>query len=219
VLLVGGAAAVFALAGSPARAIPLTTTSCGYGGGTQKNFAAQGCGPGTKPHLPPGQDSTPPDILGDLPELQVEATGPDGATVDYGNPTGYDNQDGDIPVDCVPPPGSKFPLGKTLVTCSAQDSAGNPARRTFTVDVEDKTPPTLTLPGNLVVHSWFRTGRKVSFSIGAEDAVDGPVAVTCSPPPGSFLPTGLRIKVTCTATDSRGNKAVGSFFITVVFGR
>lgn len=40
-----------------------------------------------------------------------------------------------VSTTCVPPPGSLFPIGKTKVTCSAKDSAGNVARTDFRVVV------------------------------------------------------------------------------------
>jgi hypothetical protein len=219
-LVAVGAASAAALGGAPSVGLP-TTTTCGtdtppFGAG---NFGNK-CGHKPTPPKPtlPG-DSTPPDILGDLPDLHVEATGPNGAAVDYGSPAGYDNQDGDVGVSCVAPSGSTFPLGATLVTCSAADAAGNVTRRTFTVTVVDTTPPTLNLPSAVVEHSWFRTGRHILFTALATDLVDGSETVACSPPNGSVLPTGSRVKVVCTATDAHGNTATGSFFATVVFGR
>ena len=231
-LVAVGAASAAVLGGSPAGRI---TTTCGTFvlatneheccGPTSHGTGGGDCGPPPptqppqkpKPTLP--RDTTPPAILGELPDLRVEATGPNGATVSFGTPGGYDNQDGDVPVGCMPASGSIFPLGTTLVTCSAEDAAGNVTRRTFTVDVVDTTPPTLKLPAALVVHSWFRTGRHVTFAAPASDLVDGAVATTCTPPSGSLLPTGLRIKVVCSATDAHGNTATGSFFVIVVFGR
>ena len=39
-------------------------------------------------------------------------------------------------VTCTPASGSLFPVGKTTVTCTAVDKAGNPASKTFTVWVQ-----------------------------------------------------------------------------------
>jgi hypothetical protein len=46
------------------------------------------------------------------------------------------------------------------------------------------------------------------------DTVDGAVAASCNPPPGSVFPTGTTL-VTCTAADRRGNVATATFTITV----
>src|SRR5262249_36760380 len=56
------------------------------------------------------------------------------ATDDCGEPT----------VVCVPPPGSTFPVGTTLVTCTATDSGGQTAQCTFNVTVKDNEPPKVT---------------------------------------------------------------------------
>ena len=44
-------------------------------------------------------------------------------------------------VSCVPPSGSVFPLGDTLVTCTATDAEGNQSSCSFTVSVHDKVRP------------------------------------------------------------------------------
>ncbi|MFE6775590.1 HYR domain-containing protein [Streptomyces sp. NPDC057702] len=49
--------------------------------------------------------------------------------------TAVDQVDGSLPVTCDPPSGSLFPVGRTAVTCTATDSAGNEGTgsATFTV--------------------------------------------------------------------------------------
>ncbi len=170
-----------------------------------------------QPHRPP-PDTTPPQLYGNLPDLRVEATGPDGAPVSYATPSAFDPESGALTASCSPPSGTTFPLGATLVTCSATDGAGNTSVRTFTVTVVDTTPPSLRIPAQVHLRSWFRTGRKISYPASAVDLVDGPVAITCSPPPRSVIPAGFTILVICVAVDSHGNKATGSFPLTVSFG-
>jgi hypothetical protein len=50
--------------------------------------------------------------------------------------TAQDDRDGSLPVTCTPRPGSRFPIGKTKVTCEATDSSANTAAATFTVTVK-----------------------------------------------------------------------------------
>jgi hypothetical protein len=45
------------------------------------------------------------------------------------------------PVVCVPPSGSTFPLGTTLVQCTATDAHNNSSHGSFSVTVQDTTPP------------------------------------------------------------------------------
>src|SRR5262249_20644093 len=50
---------------------------------------------------------------------------------------------GPVPVQCTPSSGSTFPLGETLVTCTATNPADNPSTITtsFRVKVIDSKPP------------------------------------------------------------------------------
>ncbi|MBS1790357.1 MAG: NF038122 family metalloprotease [Acidobacteria bacterium] len=57
-------------------------------------------------------------------------------TVSFPAPMVTDNCPG-ATVTCVPPSGSSFPLGTTLVTCTASDTSGNMAECSFTVTVWD----------------------------------------------------------------------------------
>ncbi len=139
----------------------------------------------------------PPPALSVPADITAEATGPDGAVVTY-SATADDPEDGVITPDCVPASGSVFPLGTTVVTCTAADLAGNTASAAFNVTVEDTTPPVLSLPLSVVAEATGPGGAVVTYSATAQDAVDGPIAVACSPGSGSLFPLGATV-VTCTA--------------------
>ena len=49
--------------------------------------------------------------------------------------TATDDLDGSVVVSCRPASGSRFKIGRTLVTCSATDGGGNTATARFTVAV------------------------------------------------------------------------------------
>jgi subtilisin-like proprotein convertase family protein len=66
--------------------------------------------------------------------ITVLASSPAGAVVTY-SASATDAIDGDVPVTCAPPSGSTFPLGTTMVTCTATDAAGNVGTATFQVMV------------------------------------------------------------------------------------
>ena len=70
-------------------------------------------------------DAVPPVITGP-DDITVDATGPDGAIVNF-VVTAEDDVDGTIIPDCTPSSGSIFPTGSNLVTCTATDSDGNEA--------------------------------------------------------------------------------------------
>jgi hypothetical protein len=60
-----------------------------------------------------------------------------------------DNCDTNLSIVCVPPSGSFFPAGtNTTVTCTATDASGNSTVCTFTVTVNDSTPPLLSIERN-----------------------------------------------------------------------
>jgi HYR domain len=158
-------------------------------------------------------DTTSPSL--NLPgDITTEATGPNGTAVSF-SATASDLVDGSVSVNCTPASGSTFPLGTTTVSCSATDAHGNTASGSFSVTVVDTTPPTLHLPGNLTAEATGPSGAAVDFPATANDLVDGPVSITCSPASGSTFALGTTT-VDCSATDAHGNTASGSFSVTVV---
>ncbi|MBI3463796.1 MAG: HYR domain-containing protein [Planctomycetes bacterium] len=158
------------------------------------------------------QDSTAPSL--NLPaHITQEATGPAGAAVNFST-SASDVVDGAIAVSCSRTSGSTFPIGTNTVTCSVSDAHGNMASGSFSVTVQDTTAPSLTPPANITQEATGPAGTAVSFSASASDTVDGAVAVSCSPASGSTFPIGSST-VTCSATDAHGNRASGSFSLTV----
>jgi hypothetical protein len=157
------------------------------------------------------QDTTAP-LLSLSPDLVVEATGPAGAAVAF-VATATDLVDGMLTPACTPAPGSTFPLGTTTVGCTATDAAGNAAQASFTVTVQDTTPPVLSLPFELLAaDATAVTGAVVSWDpIVAKDVVDGDVVAACSPAPSTRFAPGTTI-VSCTATDSHGNASAAKTF-------
>jgi hypothetical protein len=159
-------------------------------------------------------DTTPPVLT--LPaNITVDALSASGAVVNF-TASANDLVDGPVPVNCTPASGSLFPIGTTTVNCSATDSHGNSASGSFTVTVVDTTPPTLTLPSGMIVPALNASGALVSFTASANDQVDGPVPVTCSPGSGLMFPIGTTA-VNCSATDSHGNNARGNFIVSVQY--
>jgi hypothetical protein len=158
-------------------------------------------------------DTTPPVVTAPA-DIVKEATGPDGAVVEF-LATASDIVDGAITPTCTPASGSTFPLGTTVVTCDAVDVHGNTGSSTFNVTVtSDETPPVLNLPVDIVAPALNASGTAVDYTVSANDAVDGPVPVTCLPASGSWFPIGSTI-VNCSASDAHGNRAEGSFLVSV----
>jgi hypothetical protein len=158
------------------------------------------------------RDVTPP-VLAPVDVIR-EATSAAGAPVTFAV-TATDAFDGDVAAACTPASGSTFPLGDTLVSCTAADRAGNDASASFTVSVVDTTPPAVMVPADITTGPTSVAGAKVTFSASATDLVDGAVTpVTCSPASGSQFGFGTT-QVTCSATDAHGNTGSSSFRVTV----
>jgi large repetitive protein len=164
----------------------------------------------TAPQAP--QDTTPPQLV--LPQdMVMDAVNDRGAIANYAA-SATDAVDGPVAVNCSPPSDSAFPIGTTTVNCSATDKAGNKASGSFTVTVRDTTAPRLTLPEDKAIEAVNDRGVIANYVASATDAVDGTVAVDCSPPSDSAFPIGTTT-VSCSAADKAGNKASGSFKVTV----
>ncbi|HZM87895.1 MAG TPA: HYR domain-containing protein [Blastocatellia bacterium] len=158
-------------------------------------------------------DETPPSITC-VTGVSATLAGQLSAVVNYPAPTATDNCS--IPtVTCVPPSGSNFPPGSTLVTCTARDGFGNISRCFFFVNVFDGQPPVITCPGNVsVLPQTGQTSAVVNYPAPTvADNLPG-VTVSCLPPSGSSFPLGSTT-VTCTATDAGGNRASCSFTVGV----
>ena len=162
-------------------------------------------------------DTTAP-VVGAVASQTIEATSAAGAAHSWVVPTATDIVDGTRPVTCDRAQGSTFPLGDTIVTCSATDLTGNTGTAAFTVTVVDTTAPAFGGVANRNVTATSANGAVVTYPTPqATDLVDGATAVTCTPASGSTFPLGTT-NVTCTSTDHAGNTASVSFTVTVSVG-
>jgi hypothetical protein len=159
------------------------------------------------------QDVTKPVVTVPV-DKTVEATGANGATVNYAAVTAEDDVDGALTPTCSKASGTVFPIGTTKVTCSAKDAAGNIGDSFFLVTVQDTTAPAVNVPANITKEATGPAGATASFSASASDAVDGSVATTCEPDSGSTFALGTT-RVICSATDAAGNTGTDSFTVTV----
>lgn len=161
---------------------------------------------------PKGKDREAPVIV--VPEnMTVEATGFQGSVVWF-EATATDNIDTQPSITCSPNSGALFPLGTSIVYCTATDSKGNASADSFDVSVVDTAPPVLDLPTNLL-YTTAEEGVQVEYTASAFDLVDAGMPVTCDPISGSWFTVGETI-VNCSATDSSGNQATGVFQVTIL---
>lgn len=110
------------------------------------------------------------------------------------------------------------PQGQTVsctVSFKVNGAVPGPAFvQTVEIDVEDVTPPVVTVESK-VVEATGPDGAVVSYDASAVDNVDGPLTPTCIPPSGSLFALGTT-PVDCEATDAAGNTGYGSGTIEVV---
>ncbi len=168
---------------------------------------------GTTRHLGPAffdvvaQVIEAPPLLA-IPEvIVVEAAGPNGAVVSF-NATGVSQGGSGLSVSCDHQSPALYPLGATIVNCTASDSFGSTSGA-FSIFVTDTVAPVLSLPGPIVT-----SDPVVTYAASATDAIAGSVPVTCTPSSGATFPAGVTT-VECVAKDSFANFAYGSFTVTV----
>lgn len=155
-------------------------------------------------------DTTPPTITVP-PDVTKEARGPLTRAF-LGTATATDAVDG--PVTVTNNATARYPVGTAVIQYSATDLAGKTATAFQHVTITDTTPPTLQVPSQITVQATGPTGASVSYLANATDLVDGPVTPVCTPQSGSTFAYG-NTTVTCSATDSHGNTATGTFDVNV----
>lgn len=80
-------------------------------------------------------DLTPPTLSGATAKTVRAPRRAKRVRVTY-NVTASDAVDGPIPVSCSPRSGTRFPVGRSIVTCEATDSSANTTRARFVVTVK-----------------------------------------------------------------------------------
>ncbi len=155
-------------------------------------------------------DTSAPSIS--LPaNMTVEATGPTGAIVSY-SVTGTDTVDGSITGVCTPASGVNFGLVLTTVNCSVNDTAGNSASGSFTVNVVDTTAPVVTAPLNITMEA---TGATTAVTLGSASASDV-VSGTLTPSANNTGPFAVGVHtITWSATDLANNTGTATQIVTI----
>jgi HYR domain len=175
-----------------------------------------------------GGDETDPTIDTMPKDIVVQATSAAGASVFYALPTVIDNGHDGTSVACSPPPDTNsdatFPLGETLVTCTASDPIGHHDSKTFKITVIDTLSPLFSPYGDITAQATSASGAKVPYPATpgnpagptATDQVDGNVTPVCVPTSGSSFVVGTTL-VTCTASDLAlpPNTATATFNVVV----
>ena len=160
-------------------------------------------------------DNSPP-VLNLPGSIAVEATSPSGTAVSF-TASASDANPVSPTMTCTPISGSTFPLGTTVVTCSATGASGITAHGSFTVRVQDTRPPVISAPTAIILEATSPSGAPVTYTSPTATDVAGPVnpIVTCTPASGSTFPVGTTV-VKCSATDGAGNATSTTFDVTIV---
>jgi FtsP/CotA-like multicopper oxidase with cupredoxin domain len=125
----------------------------------------------------PGVD-TPPTITCPADITQSNDPGLCSAVVTFADPTTTDDC-GEVTVVCDPTSGSVFPVGTTVVHCTATDSIGQTAECTFNVTVKDTEKPKITSSvTTTTLSSPNHDMINVGFSASATDNCSGPVTLS-----------------------------------------
>ncbi|WP_417600174.1 HYR domain-containing protein [Pararhodobacter oceanensis] len=164
-------------------------------------------------------DAVAPVISG-LPADMPVSTDPglSTATVTWTEPTANDNiAVASFSADHAP--GDSFPLGDTLVTYTAVDTAGNRTEGSFTVSVSDTEAPSLVdMPESFRVETdeGAETARVTWEAPTARDNVDADIVAeqSAGPANGAIFPLGPTT-VSYSATDTEGNTITADFTVTV----
>ncbi|WP_323183892.1 MULTISPECIES: HYR domain-containing protein [unclassified Streptomyces] len=137
-------------------------------------------------------------------DLTVRAKDKKGARVTY-DATAQDATDGTLPVTCTPASGSLFPVGRTTVTCSATDSAGNTGTDTAEIEVlEAPVPPSADVAMKVDVSpDRTYTGRparaRFTLTNAGPDPATGVVIGSAWPKPSKGTDRSLPALTRCTA--------------------
>lgn len=110
--------------------------------------------------------------------------------------------------------GTAFPAGETTVTVTATDESDKSSMCTFTVTVNDVTPPTVNCPDPVSADAGDDCMAVATFSATATDNCTNDVAITYSQNSGTAFQAG-ETTVTVTATDDASLSSTCMFTVTV----
>jgi len=150
----------------------------------------------------------------------LEATEAGGAVASF-TASALDETSGVAATTCDYAGGVLFPIGTTVVTCTATDVAGNVGSATATIVVQDTTDPVVTVTSPVQGATYLKTdtvvlGASVSdiSSVTASYLFNGVAVTVGSALPLSSAPVGTST-LSISATDSYGNIATSSISFTV----
>ena len=142
-------------------------------------------------------------------DIVVEATSPDGISVDIGQATANDIIGVDSVSNNAP---ALYYLGNTTIIWTATDVHGNSASANQTVTVLDTTAPSIIPPADVASEAQSPTSNVVAIGVATADDTVGVISVDNDAP--TVFPLGDTL-VTWTATDAAGNIASATQKVTI----
>jgi hypothetical protein len=130
------------------------------------------------------KDAEPPVISGVPSTINKTAGSTAGIAINYTLPMAYDYATGNVPVIASKPPGTLFPVGKTIVTFTAPDNAGNAATAKLEINVArgaPSLPQVGGVPGNILPKmpnlndQYVIPGKPKIITLQAQDENNDPV--------------------------------------------
>ncbi|MEM7036534.1 MAG: HYR domain-containing protein, partial [Bacteroidota bacterium] len=163
------------------------------------------------------RDAAKPSIS--CPDRKVVATQPgsESAIVNYGAATASDNcGKANVTLKSGLESGKSFPVGKTKVTYTAKDEAGNTTECSFEVEVTATARLALNCPEKVRVNADPGTcGAKVNYAAATANIADATVKLAEGKASGAQFAIGVS-GVRFSATDANGQKGDCAFLVEVV---
>ncbi len=114
------------------------------------------------------------------------------------------------------PSGSVFPIGTTINSFQASDSAGNISTCSFQVIVSDTSLPLISsMPDTVLTNDPGQCGAVFVYNVSASDNCSATLNQTTGLSSGVLFPVGSTLN-SYTATDPSGNSVTCSFTVTVI---
>jgi hypothetical protein len=125
------------------------------------------------------------------------------------------NDGGSTPVHSEQPGSPTIGAGDSA-KCPATDQRGYSRSTACDIGADEysATPPSITVPKEIITSATGPSGAPVSYTVEASDSDGLVTSLNCTPASGSTFPVGTT-KVECTATDGHENTAKASFKVTV----
>ena len=103
-------------------------------------------------------------------QTSITEPGQDTAVVVWSEPIATDNSNKEPDITCNPKSGTRFPIGKTMVNCTAEDNSGNKAECSFFVDIRGKSLQVTIFAISLIIQPSTRFKEKEYLKYGDEAA-------------------------------------------------